>query len=244
MVAKSYQGMELVTEPYDVNGRMYVKVKNEKTGTVRQVRWYTEAEYKKMYPNEPVDHSNDKFYKSQKEVLGFKVGFITIFTGNTYEHKEWFKEIGCTYRKFWGWGLPGDIEVPSILPEGVTPVRLDWDMVGADDEVLKPDEQIRKIIDGLIYEPSNSQYQGNIGDRIVVEVTVTKALHLNGYYGPSTMHIMNDADGNEYVWTTAAKSWAEGSVKTIRGTIKDHKEYKNTKQTVLTRCTEVTKKGE
>ena len=43
MVAKSYQGMELVTEPYDVNGRMYVKVKNEKTGTVRQVRWYTEA---------------------------------------------------------------------------------------------------------------------------------------------------------------------------------------------------------
>ena len=244
MVAKSYQGMELVTEPYDVNGRMYVKVKNEKTGTVRQVRWYTEAEYKKMYPNEPIDHSNDKFYKSQKEVLGFKAGFITIFTGNTYEHKEWFKEIGCTYRKFWGWGLPGDIEVPSILPEGVTPVRLEWDMVGADDEVLKPDEQIRKIIDGLIYEPSSSQYQGNIGDRIVVEVTVTKALHLNGYYGPSTMHIMNDADGNEYVWTTAAKSWEEGSVKTIRGTIKDHKEYKNTKQTVLTRCTEVTKKGE
>lgn len=244
MVAKSYQGMELVTEPYDVNGRMYVKVKNEKTGTVRQVRWYTEAEYKKMYPNEPIDHSNDKFYKSQKEVLGFKAGFITIFTGNTYEHKEWFKEIGCTYRKFWGWGLPGDIEVPSILPEGVTPIRLDWDMVGADDEVLKPDEQIRKIIDGLVYEPSSSQYQGNIGDRIVVEVTVTKALHLNGYYGPSTMHIMNDVDGNEYVWTTAAKSWAEGSVKTIRGTIKDHKEYKNTKQTVLTRCTEVTKKGE
>ena len=244
MVAKSYQGMELVTEPYDVNGRMYVKVKNEKTGTIRQVRWYTEAEYKKMYPNEPVDHSNDKFYKSQKEVLGFKAGFITIFTGNTYEHKEWFKEIGCTYRKFWGWGLPGDIEVPSILPEGVTPVRLDWDMVGADDEVLKPDEQIRKIIDGLVYEPSNSQYQGNIGDRIVVEVTVTKALHLNGYYGPRTMHIRNDADGNEYVWTTAAKSWVEGSVKTIRGTIKDHKEYKNTKQTVLTRCTEVTKKGE
>ena len=244
MVAKSYQGMELVTEPYDVNGRMYVKVKNEKTGTVRQVRWYTEAEYKKMYPNEPVDHSNDKFYKSQKEVLGFKAGFITIFTGNTYEHKEWFKEIGCTYRKFWGWGLPGDIEVPSILPEGVTPVRLDWDMVGADDKVLKPDEQIRKIIDGLVYEPSSSQYQGNIGDRIVVEVTVTKALHLNGYYGPSTMHIMNDADGNEYVWTTASKSWAEGSTKTIRGTIKDHKEYKNTKQTVLTRCTEVAKKGE
>ena len=79
----------------------------------------------------------------------------------------------------------------------------------------------------MVYEPSRSQYQGNIGDRIVVEVTVTKALHLNGYYGPSTMHIMNDADGNEYVWTTAAKSWAEGSVKTIRGTIKDHKEYKN-----------------
>lgn len=244
MVAKSYQGMEIVGNPYEVNGRMYVKVKNAKTGMERQVRWYSDAEYKKMYPGAEIDHSKDPFWKSQKEILGFKEGFITIFTGNTYEHKEWFKEIGCTYRKFWGWGLPGDIEVPSILPEGITPIRLEWSAVGADNEKLKTDEQVRKVVESLTYEPSVSEFQGNIGDRIEIELTVNKAIRLDGYYGPSTMHVMSDADGNVFVWTTGSKSWSEGSVKKVRGTIKDHKEYKNTKQTILTRCTEVHKKGE
>ena len=55
------------------------------------------------------------------------------------------------------------------------------------------------------------------------------------------MHIMEDADQNVYVSTTAAKSWSEGTVHQIRGTVKDHKTYKNTKQTVLTRCTELKK---
>lgn len=241
MVAKSYQGLELVTEPYAVNGRMYVKVKTQ-SGTVRQVRWYSAAEYKKMYPEAQVDHSEDPYWKSQKEILGFKAGFITIFTGNTYEHKEWFKEIGCTFRKFWGWGLPGDIPVPAILPEGITAIRLEWDLVGKDDETLKTDEAVRKVVDSLTYEPSVSEYQGAIGDRIEVTVTVDKNITVSGYYGVSNMHIMSDAEGNVYVWTTASKSWSEGTQKTIRGTVKDHREYKNTKQTILTRCSEVTKK--
>lgn len=241
MVAKSYQGLELVAEPYAVNGRMYVKVKTQ-SGTVRQVRWYNAAEYKKMYPDAVVDHSEDPYWRSQKDVLGFGAGFITIFTGdNTYEHKEWFREIGCTYRKFWGWALAGDKEVPAILPAGITAIRLDWDLVGKEDETLKTDEAVRKAVESLTYEPSPSEYQGAVGDRIEVTLTVDKNIEVNGYYGSSNMHIMSDANGNVYVWTTASKSWSEGSVKTIRGTIKDHREYRNTKQTVLTRCSEVKK---
>jgi hypothetical protein len=103
---------------------------------------------------------------------------------------------------------------------------------------------VRRVVESLTYEPSTSEFQGAIGDRVEIDLTIDKTVRLNGYYGPSTMHIMSDADGNVYVWTTASKSWAEGSVKRVRGTIKDHKEYKNIKQTVLTRCTEVQKKGE
>lgn len=239
MVAKSYQKLKVVKEPYEVNGKMYVQVEMG-NGAHKQVRWYSPAEYAKYY-GEPVDHSEDPYYKSQKEILGFGAGFITIFKGNTYENKEWFKEIGATYRKFWGWGLPGDIAVPEEMPLDVTPIRLDWSAVGADNENLKNDDLVRAAVEALICEPSVSEYQGAVGDKLELEVTVVKAVSLNGYYGPSTMHIMEDADQNVYVWTTAAKSWSEGTVHQIRGTVKDHKTYKNTKQTVLTRCTELKK---
>ena len=74
MVAKSYQTMTQVGEPYESAGKMYVQVKNEKTGNIRQVRWYTEAEYAKMY-GEKVEKSPKEF-KSQKQVLGFDNGYI------------------------------------------------------------------------------------------------------------------------------------------------------------------------
>ena len=240
MVAKSYQKLKIVKEPYDVNGKMYVQVEMG-NGVAKQVRWYTDAQYKKMYPDAIVDRSKDPYWKSQKEVLGFKAGFITIFTGNTYEHKDWFKEIGCTYHKFWGWALPGDMELPADLPEDVKAIRLDWDMVGKEDETLKTDSEVTKAVDALSYEPSVSEYQGNIGDRLTIEITVKRAVQLNGFYGPSTMHIMEDAAGNIFVWTTGSRTWEEGSTKVIKGTVKDHREYKNAKQTVLTRCTIVNK---
>ena len=48
MVAKSYQGFEIVSDVYVVDGRKYVKVRNGK-GSIQQVRWYSEKEYARMY---------------------------------------------------------------------------------------------------------------------------------------------------------------------------------------------------
>ena len=239
MVAKSYQNLKIVKEPYDVNGKMYVQVEMG-NGAHKQVRWYSDAEYARFYGGS-VDHSNDPYYKSQKEILGFGAGFITIFKGNTYENKEWFKKIGCTYRKWWGWGLPGDQELPTELPLDVTPIKLEWSAVGADDENLKNEDLVRAAVESLMFEPSPSVFVGEVGQKLELELTVMKAVALDGYYGPSTMHIMEDDEQNVYIWTTAAKSWSEGTTHHIRGTVKDHKTYKNVKQTVLTRCTEVKK---
>lgn len=239
MVAKSYQKLNIATEPYMVNGKMYVKV-DLGNGVQKQVRWYTPNEYKKLYGELPADYV-DPYYKSQREVLGFIDGFITIFKGNTYDNKEWFKEIGCTYRKWWGWSLPSNMELPAELPEGVEALRLEWSAVGADEENLKPEDQVAAVVQGMIYEPSTSEYQGEIGAKVQVELTVINAVALNGYYGPSTMHIMEDINKNVYVWTTASKCWSVGTVHNVKGTVKDHKEYKGTKQTILTRCTEVKK---
>ena len=106
MVAKSFQKYEVVGEPYTRSGRSYVKVKTN-TGSLREVRWYTDAEYKRMYPDDIsiANHSNDPYYRSQKSVLGFDNGYITIFKGETYDYKDWFKEHGARYTRYWGWGF-------------------------------------------------------------------------------------------------------------------------------------------
>jgi hypothetical protein len=239
-VAKSFQSMEIITEPYKVSGRMYVKVRNPKTGTERQVRWYTDQQYEKMYGVEaPTDHSNDPYWKSQKEILGFSEGYITIFKGDTYSYKEWFKEHGATYRKFWGWSFKSTDELPEI-PEGLTAVRLEWAKVGSDEtEKLFNDDIVQREVDAALYEESPSQFQGKIGDRIELKVTVVKMFGIESRFGHSNIHIMRDADMNEYVWITASRAWEAGSEKHIKGTIKDHSTYKNVKQTILTRCSEV-----
>ena len=86
MVAKSFQSMKQLGEPFCEKGKMYVNVQNEKTGTIRKVRWYTDAEYAKMY-GEKVDKPASEF-KCQKQILGFENGYITIFKGDTYANLE------------------------------------------------------------------------------------------------------------------------------------------------------------
>lgn len=233
MVAKSYQNLEIVSDVYTVNGRSYVKVRDGK-GSVKQVRWYSDKEYARMYGVEP-DHSNDPFYKTQKEVLGFGEGYITIFKGDTYAAKEDLKAAGARYTRLWGWGIAGGEAVPEI--EGIEPIRLDWELVGRDDKALKTDDEVIAVVESLTCEPSTSEFVGQIGERIRgILMKVTRSFQIDSYYGQSTVHNFEDEDGNVYVWITSSKNLPEGGVYWVDGTIKDHKTYKNVKQTVLTRC--------
>lgn len=234
-VAKSYRDCEILCNPFISNGRKYVNIKTP-AGTEKRVRFYSDAEYFKMYgePFAPVKPM------SEKEKLGFINGYITIFKGNTYPHKDWLKEQGARFTKLFNWSFASDVEWnEEDLPEDLEPLQIPWEAVSENDHIL-PESQVRAYIESLMYEPSNSEYVGEIGERIEEVLTVTKALTFDGYYGTSTMHIMEDADGNVFVWTTASKSFPEGKIMTLRGTIKDHREYKGTKQTILTRCKEVT----
>lgn len=239
MVAKSYQALTQMGEPYMSNGKMYVQVKNEKTGNIRQVRWYTEAEYAKLY-GEKVEKT-EKEFKSQKQVLGFENGFITIFKGDTYANLEYFQKSIARYCKMWGWYIVSTEAVPVDLPVGITPIELKWEMVGEEEGMLKPDHLVKQAVESLIYEASNSQFVGAVGDRLDLEVTVIAARRQDGYYGPSTVHHMEDAAGNRYIWNTGAKSWEVGDKRHIRGTVKDHKVIKNVNITILTRCSVVNK---
>ena len=202
---------------------------------MRKVRWYTEEEYAKYYPNQ-----NPKApVKTQKEVLGFTFNYITIFKGNTYSHLEWFRASIAKYDKRWGWYITSDENVPFDLPAGLEPIRLSWNMVGDEDGLLKDADEIRKIVDGLIYEPSGSEFVGEPGARLELELTVREANKGSSYYGDYTVHHMEDAAGNKFMWNTSVKTWEVGKTYHIKATVKEHKVFRNVNTTILTRCTEV-----
>ena len=238
-VAKSYQELEIVGDVFVSSGRQYVNVKL-KSGKLKTVRWYSDAEYRKMYPEAvAVDRSTDPYYKPQKEVLGFTKGYITIFKGDTYSEIDWFRASIARYARWWGWYIISTEEVPADLPEGITPIQLPWELVGQEDGNLKPEHLVKEAVESIIYDESESEYVGSIGERLDLYLTVERTIELDGAYGRSTMHIMRDDCGNLFVWTTASKSWSAGTEHHIKGTVKDHRKYKNECQTVLTRCLEV-----
>jgi hypothetical protein len=83
-----------------------------------------------------------------------------------------------------------------------------------------------------------SQYVGTVGKRQEFEVTVAGVHFWNtDFYGTMYLYRFLDAEGNILVWkTNGPKGMEEGGQYTIKATVKDHSEYKDVKQTVLTRC--------
>lgn len=99
----------------------------------------------------------------------------------------------------------------------------------------------------------NSEYVGEVGERLSLEIKTVKCLSLGGYmYGHYNIKEtyfwrMTDLDGNALIWKTDKnlaqiagiefKMYNEFPVTfSLTGTVKEHNEYKGEKQTVMTRC--------
>ena len=231
LVAKSYENLEQVCEPYIMNGKEYVKVRM-KNGSIKQVRAYSEAEYRKYNPEVKII----KPAKSRRDILGFgEKGFIWIFKGETYENLDFFHASPCRYARPWGWYLPSDIEMPSPLPANIEPLKLGWDEVSFEDQLISED-QIKEVVDKMLYDAGTSRYIGKVGDRLEMDVTCKKASISQSIYGISYFYVFEDSEGNVYTWGTSARSLDEGVQYHLKGTVKDHSTYRNVCQTVLTRC--------
>ena len=235
LVAKSYQDLEQICEPYTVNGRMYVKVRT-KSGTEKQVRAYSEKEFMRLWGDTAPQTQSSTTTKPLKEVLGFTKGYITIFAGDTYAALEWFRMSVARFHKLVGWYIASTDELPQDLPLCVEPKQLLWAKVAKDDNTLLPDSAVLAAVNELIYPPSTSQFVGKEGERIERTLVVKRVIPLESNYSPSTMHIMVDEEGNEFVWVTSARTLEQGMIYNVRGTIKAHKVYQNTRQNYLTRC--------
>ena len=231
LVAKSYEKLEKVGEVFTSNGRQYINVRM-KNGSLKSVRVYTEKEYAKFYPEVKIVQPA----KSRRDVLGFgEAGYIWIFKGNTYENIDWFRASPCRYARPWGWYLPSNIEMPDPLPVDITPIKLLWEQVSVDEQ-LKKEEEIEEFVNSLIYDESPSEFIGEIGDRIEVELTCDKAMPIMNTYGTNYFHTFHDDCGNVYIWSTTSRLLETDVTYKVRGTVKEHSVYKNVKQTILTRC--------
>jgi hypothetical protein len=88
-------------------------------------------------------------------------------------------------------------------------------------------------------------YFGNVGDKFEKEMTFEKMFGFETQFGYQYILLFRDEENHVFVWKTANGNlgknfnWAEyevGQKYLIKGTVKSHDEYKNVKQTVITRC--------
>lgn len=116
-------------------------------------------------------------------------------------------------------------------------------------ERLAQEEEERRIRE----QKAKSQYIGEVGDKIDTVATYIKTAWFDvpSYvgFGTDTMYIHTFKIGdNTVIWKTSTDNlgefneegewerYEEGKQIHLKGTIKEHKEYKDEKQTVLTRC--------
>jgi len=96
-------------------------------------------------------------------------------------------------------------------------------------------EQERKTVAERASE-ANSQHIGDVGDRITINVQSTTCLtSWETEWGITRVYKIVDDKGNVYTWKTS-KYLDEEELDILKGTVKEHKEYKGIKQTELTRC--------
>lgn len=246
MLAPSYQkNYTQIGEEFTENGKVYVMIKHNKTGNERKARSYNAAEWNKLYgdktkakvetPKVEVKPSSSWLKGAQKKALGFENGFITIFKGDTYPYKEWFKQNAARYHKLWGWYFISTDELPADTPSTLTPIRLEWEHVGTG-EFLNPDSEVSAYVDEVLYESDGSEQVCEIGYRDTYLLTVERVIRNEGYWGMNSFYIMKDEFGNHFTWSTGNSDLEEGMLYEVTGTLKEIKKYRGQIQNVLTRC--------
>jgi len=85
---------------------------------------------------------------------------------------------------------------------------------------------------------ANSDHVGQVGDKLELEVTVTGRNGFEGRFGWTTIVSMKDATGNVFKWfaSNCPEAVKAGDTIKIKGTVKGHGEFRDIKETTLTRC--------
>lgn len=84
---------------------------------------------------------------------------------------------------------------------------------------------------------AESNYVGTVGDRKDFALTFVREARFETEWGITSVCTFTDDNGNVFVWKTQGiVDFKPDTAYTLKGTIKEHKEYRGVKQTVITRC--------
>lgn len=248
-VAKSYQDWTRECEPFEANGKMYITVRKP-TGATKNVRAYTETEYRKMYGAAAPSTQNGTTEPRAdgpvvKNILGFQEGYIWIFKGDLENAEYWFQRTPeCRFHVIWGWYVVSTESIPFDIPSCIESVQLPWEKVGNTDGTLLPSSIVEAAVNEIRYGGHPSQYQGTIGERMELKLWITRIIDLGEtQFGSKTLYLFEDENANVYTWNTGVtKQWHAGDEVHVRGTVKSHDSYQGIRQTQLTRVQEIKKK--
>ena len=237
-VAKTYANMKIEGEPFEENKRMYVNVHANKG--LKKVRWYTETEYRRMYPESEVKN-NDVMDFNAQYVFGFgDLGYITIYRGDEKILEECVENHHKTFRRnlTFGYYTPSSIDL-CPLPDGIVPIRLKWESVMSHDDRMKPHDEVMKIIASLTGNKTVSKYQGEINEWLQKVVKIVKKTSKENHFGMKYTYNLVDDEGNTYIWETGAKDYENGKTISLKMKVKEHKEIDGNEITVVWYCKEV-----
>ena len=237
MVAKSYQELPIIGEPYIKNNRMYVLVKT-KSNREKEVRWYSDQEYAKMYPQdkETAAAGGPTVWKNQKEVLGFDKGYIWILKDPTEENEEYLRAAGYpNSTRWWDTYVKSTVDFPE-LPFHIKLVKLYWDDVCEEDGCVRDGLKVEQAVAAARFGDLPSKWMGEVGDRLELDLTVIKVSKKDTQWGTQTDHIFEDKEGNWYQWITTAKSLELNHSYHAKGSVKAQGIHLGKKITILTRC--------
>ena len=87
-----------------------------------------------------------------------------------------------------------------------------------------------------ILTKNNSEFVGQVKDRGTFDLTLTFRKGFDTDFGVSFLNTLKDAQGNVFTyWGNSLNDVEENTTITVKATIKDHREYQGTKQTVINR---------
>ena len=175
--------------------------------------------------------------------------------GDTYAIREDLKAAGAKFSYNLGWHFPEpnsdyatrEITKDTIVfqneEETVTVLRelpngmLDWPY-----DVYYLQEYVKRLQEE--YKASlmpETKFFGELGQKVELTLALDRRSFFDTQWGSTAIYAFTDAEGHHFIWKTA--SWPdaltkvnEGDSIVLKGTIKEHNEYKGCKQTVLTRC--------
>ena len=226
-VAKSYENCDLKGEPFKENGKWYVLI--IKKGEEKKVRWYTEAEYARMYPMAKggLVSKDIMMTFNARHAFGFdNLGYITLYRGNAETVKNWARQEWpplAWYNETFGFYTPSKI-TPANYPEGVECVKLTWDEVKQDDIHMKSHEEVKRYVDVLISPNTAQDNQWNVNDWIEKTVTIRTKETNESRFGAKYKYGMVDSENNLFIWETGAKDYKVDVVVTLKMKVKEIKE--------------------